>query len=218
MFQRTTEETRWRRKTARARAQGLLVQIHPRLSVEPPFVLPERAVILGRSEDCDLAIDDGVVSRHHARVEPHEGGFLLTDLNSTNGTLCNGQVVMGKRNELDPGPHRRRACALKAAGLITLILAGVFWRVTTTVLGARAAIMVLGASASLLIRGVQPASSATDIVARKSFVQRLGAAAVLFVSWVAGRYVRRDNRRYLAFGSLVDEAFLTNSKRRWPTG
>jgi two-component system cell cycle response regulator len=99
MFQRITEETRWRRKTARARPQGLLVQIHPRLSVEPPFVLPDRAVILGRSEDCDLIIDDGVVSRHHARVEPHDGGFRIIDLDSTNGTLRNGEPVKSARLE-----------------------------------------------------------------------------------------------------------------------
>lgn len=143
---------------------------------------------------------------------------LDTDYQALCALLRNGQSIMGKLNDLDPGPHRRRAWAARAAGLITLILAGVFWRVTTNVLGVLAGLTVLGAGASLLIRGVRPASSATDVVARKSFVQRLDAAAALSVSWVAGRYVRRDNRRYLAFGSLVDGAFLSNSKRRWPTG
>lgn len=97
MLERKTEETRWRRKTARARPQGVLVQIHPRVSVEPPFVLPDRAVILGRSEDCDLIIDDGGVSRHHARVEPRDGVFVLTDLDSTNGTVRNGEPVKSVR-------------------------------------------------------------------------------------------------------------------------
>ena len=123
----------------------------------------------------------------------------------------------GKLNELEP-PHRGLAWAARAAALIHPdpdghILARHHDRARLL-----AGIMVLGAGAALVVRGVRPAPPATDIAARKSFVQRLGAAAVLSLSSVAGRYVRRDNGRYLAFGSLVDGAFLTNSKRRWPTG
>jgi diguanylate cyclase (GGDEF)-like protein len=96
--ERRTEETRWRRKTARAQMEGVLVQIYPAPQpVDPPLTLSNRTVVLGRSEDCDLIIDDNRVSRHHARIEPHEGGFLLTDLDSTNGTLLNGERVHSAR-------------------------------------------------------------------------------------------------------------------------
>jgi diguanylate cyclase (GGDEF)-like protein len=92
--ERKTEETRWRRKTARAQTEGVLVQIYPPPQpVDPPLTLSNRTVVLGRSEDCDLIVDDNQVSRHHARIEPRDGGFLLTDLQSTNGTLLNGEHV-----------------------------------------------------------------------------------------------------------------------------
>ncbi|MBN1945848.1 MAG: sigma 54-interacting transcriptional regulator [Bradymonadales bacterium] len=41
---------------------------------------------LGRSRVCELTVNDPVVSGTHAVVEAIEGGFLLRDLNSTNGT------------------------------------------------------------------------------------------------------------------------------------
>ena len=76
------------------------MQIHPAQErVDPPFTLADRAVVLGRSEDCDLIVDDAQASRHHVRVEPRDGGFVLTDLDSTNGTLLNGRRVQSARLE-----------------------------------------------------------------------------------------------------------------------
>lgn len=43
------------------------------------------AVTLGRDKHCDLVIRDTRASREHARIELHEGKFVLTD-QSTNGT------------------------------------------------------------------------------------------------------------------------------------
>ncbi|MBV9125034.1 MAG: GGDEF domain-containing protein, partial [Planctomycetes bacterium] len=50
-------------------------------------------VILGREADCDIRISDRTVSRHHARVEPMEGGYRLVDMQSTNGTFINEEPV-----------------------------------------------------------------------------------------------------------------------------
>lgn len=49
--------------------------------------------ILGRDEtQCQIAFsDDGQASRAHARLEETPHGWLLTDLNSVNGTWVNGQ-------------------------------------------------------------------------------------------------------------------------------
>jgi hypothetical protein len=51
---------------------------------------------IGRDANCDLAIADMTVSRRHATLERTEEGWLLTDLESTNGTRVNGWRVHGK--------------------------------------------------------------------------------------------------------------------------
>jgi hypothetical protein len=51
---------------------------------------------IGRDASCDLAISDMTVSRRHATLERTEDGWLLTDLESTNGTRVNGWRVRGK--------------------------------------------------------------------------------------------------------------------------
>ena len=50
-------------------------------------------LLLGRAADCHLVIPGQRVSRHHAAVRRSGDGFLLVDLNSTNGTHLNGQLI-----------------------------------------------------------------------------------------------------------------------------
>ena len=48
---------------------------------------PERAITVGRSNQCDVVLDDASVSRRHARVALTSNGYLkVEDLSSTNGT------------------------------------------------------------------------------------------------------------------------------------
>jgi hypothetical protein len=51
---------------------------------------------IGRDAGCDLAIADMTVSRLHAQLERTPDGWLLSDLESTNGTRVNGWRVRGK--------------------------------------------------------------------------------------------------------------------------
>jgi len=53
---------------------------------------------IGRSGESHIRIDDELVSEQHARVRSEEKGkqFLLSDLDSTNGTKVNGQRLEGK--------------------------------------------------------------------------------------------------------------------------
>jgi pSer/pThr/pTyr-binding forkhead associated (FHA) protein len=51
---------------------------------------------IGRDASCDLAIADITVSRRHATLERTPDGWLLSDLESTNGTRVNGWRVRGK--------------------------------------------------------------------------------------------------------------------------
>jgi hypothetical protein len=51
---------------------------------------------IGRDASCDLAISDMTVSRQHAQLERTRDGWLLSDLESTNGTRVNGWRVRGQ--------------------------------------------------------------------------------------------------------------------------
>jgi len=57
------------------------------------WTIPTEGLVLGRGEDCDIAIPDRQISRHHLRVYRREGLPCLKDLGSKNGTWVNGQPV-----------------------------------------------------------------------------------------------------------------------------
>ena len=62
-------------------------------------VLIERQeeVTIGRSSGNELRIPDTRLSRRHARIERDELGFLLRDLQSSNGTWLNRRRVESDR-------------------------------------------------------------------------------------------------------------------------
>ena len=62
--------------------------------------LDQNPITIGRLEDNRLALDDPLVSRHHCVIEASGGGYRVRDLNSSNGTRVNGQLV--KVAELSP--------------------------------------------------------------------------------------------------------------------
>ena len=63
---------------------------------------PEGALVIGRANDADVVLGDTAASRRHARILTSRGHATLTDLGSHNGTLVNGERVVGSR-ELAPG-------------------------------------------------------------------------------------------------------------------
>jgi FHA domain-containing protein len=53
-------------------------------------------LVLGREQaTADLVIPDPGVSRRHARVLTHNGGVIVEDLGSSNGTYVNGERISG---------------------------------------------------------------------------------------------------------------------------
>ena len=59
-----------------------------------PVAMQGDRLLIGREEG-DIRIDNLLVSRQHAEIEPDgEGGFRLTDLSSTNGTFLNGRLLV----------------------------------------------------------------------------------------------------------------------------
>lgn len=59
--------------------------------------LGDAAVVIGRSPECDIVLDDPNVSRRHAEVKVVNGSYAVSDLGSTNGTRVNGIAVTLER-------------------------------------------------------------------------------------------------------------------------
>ena len=52
-----------------------------------------QTIVLGRAAECDVVLDFPMVSARHASIEHIDGGWLVRDLGSTNGTFVGGRRV-----------------------------------------------------------------------------------------------------------------------------
>lgn len=80
---------------AHAPASLTLLTVTGAVSHVYPLNQPE--VLLGRSEQSDIALADPGVSRNHARIIREGDDFIVEDLRSTNGTEVNGQPIRRRR-------------------------------------------------------------------------------------------------------------------------
>ncbi|GAB2838322.1 DUF1707 and FHA domain-containing protein [Actinocorallia aurea] len=67
----------------------------PRL---PRFILPtsqQPRVLIGRAPGCHFILSDLTVSRFHAEIRASDGGWIVSDLGSMNGTRLNGWRLTG---------------------------------------------------------------------------------------------------------------------------
>lgn len=53
--------------------------------------------VVGRSTECQLSLDDPLVSRRHAVLKVRRDGVSVADLGSRNGVLVNGTKISGER-------------------------------------------------------------------------------------------------------------------------
>ena len=56
---------------------------------------------IGRLADCTVVVSDTNTSRHHARISRSGSGFVIADLNSTNGTFVNGERLLADHRLTD---------------------------------------------------------------------------------------------------------------------
>jgi hypothetical protein len=61
--------------------------------------LDRPVVTVGRSQQCDIVVEDASASRCHAELRREAGAFWVVDLGSTNGTEVNGERVERARLE-----------------------------------------------------------------------------------------------------------------------
>lgn len=56
-----------------------------------PIELTKPLTLVGRQDDCDLALDHRTISKIHCIIMRSDGALLIRDLGSTNGCRINGQ-------------------------------------------------------------------------------------------------------------------------------
>jgi predicted component of type VI protein secretion system len=66
------------------------------------FDLARDVIVMGRDLKCDVVLNDPEVSRNHTRLTCQADGYVVEDLESTNGTFVNSQKVTAPRL-LQPG-------------------------------------------------------------------------------------------------------------------
>lgn len=76
-----------------AREAGLVPEAMTLVMGNTRVRVTSRVSTMGRSRDCDLVVPDPNVSRVHAEVRHIGMDYYLVDMDSTNGTEVNGQVV-----------------------------------------------------------------------------------------------------------------------------
>jgi pSer/pThr/pTyr-binding forkhead associated (FHA) protein len=63
--------------------------------------IERRRVLIGRSKECDVQLEDPNVSRRHAELRQEGASYWIVDLDSTNGIEVNGRRL--KRSKLEDG-------------------------------------------------------------------------------------------------------------------
>src|SRR5262245_21164882 len=63
--------------------------------------LPVGDFVIGRSAECQLSVDDPLVSRRHGLIKVRKDGVTVEDLGSRNGVLVNGLRIEGQREIVD---------------------------------------------------------------------------------------------------------------------
>lgn len=69
------------------------------------FAINEETLLIGRDTSANLCMADASVSRRHCKIEKKETGFVLTDLDSLNGTFVNDLPI--RTRLLDHGDRVR---------------------------------------------------------------------------------------------------------------
>lgn len=98
-----TEKQPSQRRSAPSAPSRQPTPLQPVLELEGQrYSLNAGSVLLGRSSEADILIDDTGVSRRHLEIRTGQGTARAVDLGSTNGSYVNGQRVHGEA-ELSDG-------------------------------------------------------------------------------------------------------------------
>jgi hypothetical protein len=82
-----------RANVVRAPRQGFRLRVESGSSPAIEAVFWDERVLVGRSPDADVVVDDDTASRIHCEITWEDDAFVLRDLGSRNGTWLNGMRV-----------------------------------------------------------------------------------------------------------------------------
>ena len=63
------------------------------------YPLTKAYTVIGRDRTADIVLQDTLISRQHAAILFEDNGFMLKDLESTNGVVFKGKMVQQARLE-----------------------------------------------------------------------------------------------------------------------
>lgn len=75
---------------------GKMVTLEVEGAQKPIHVEVKKSIMVGRSDICDVYLDDVQMSRQHFVLYEEGDGFAIEDLQTTNGTYLNGKKLVGK--------------------------------------------------------------------------------------------------------------------------
>lgn len=81
----------FRSKAASVSAPIILRSVVDQEPIEKHFIKPE--IILGRDPDCDFTITDETISLRHCKLSYHHKQWWAADLESTNGSFLNDNLI-----------------------------------------------------------------------------------------------------------------------------
>jgi pSer/pThr/pTyr-binding forkhead associated (FHA) protein len=77
--------------------------------------LGSERTLFGRGSDCDVTLDDETVSSAHLEVARYGTAWVATDLGSRNGTLLNGQRLVGPARLADGDTLALGTCRVRVS-------------------------------------------------------------------------------------------------------
>ena len=80
------------------REEGLL--LYEGRDTYPDYHIQKEVCTVGKDQASDLLLQKETVSRHHAKIRKMEDGYYIEDLNSTNGTYLNDELLSYKEPRL----------------------------------------------------------------------------------------------------------------------
>lgn len=192
------------------------------------FALRPGRFLIGRAEQCDITLDDALVSRQHAALVVSGDRVVLEDLGSRNGVKVNGEPATGNRrlwlgDKLAIGSSELELCA-PADGAPTLVQAPIEGMSAFGVMGMladKALALGRGEEAERLVgpqleQLLSDAERGREIDARtleRASIYALALASTLGrPEWVDVVFKLHRRLRRLCSSTVVDELYATTRK------
>jgi len=87
-----------------ATKSGVLLRYSKEDAAAEEMPIVKEDILIGRAAECDIQLDDQMVSRFHASLKIGTDGYWLRDMDSTNGTLVDDKLIApNQRTALQPG-------------------------------------------------------------------------------------------------------------------